>query len=338
MTLDPEWRPRPRVLAHPADFQGCGEYRIVAPMRALHDRGAIQGYVAGHFQTVPGLMRMQPDAVVFQRQYLPLSIETLEYHYVRHSKAFRVYEVDDLITNLPVGSRHKAHFDTLKDMQKTFRKAVSLCNRLVVPTDQLAEDYRGLADEVVVVANYLERAVWDRYQPERSAGARPRVGWAGSLSHDGDLAIVVDVVKATAGEVDWVFLGSCPDAIRELVAEYHPGVPLAQYPAKLASLNLDLAIAPLEDVPFNRAKSHLKLLEYGVLGYPVIASDITPYRGDYPITRVANRHKAWTDAIREHLADRDELARRGDALREYVRAHWMLEDHLDVWLKAWLPA
>ena len=46
----------------------------------------------------------------------------------------------------------------------------------------------------------------------------------------------------------------------------------------------------------------------------------------------------WIDAIREHVSDLDELARRGDALREYVNGNWMLEDNLDVWLKAWLPS
>jgi hypothetical protein len=106
---------------------------------------------------------------------------------------------------------------------------------------------------------------------------------------------------------------------------------------KLASLDLDLAVAPLEDVPFNHAKSHLRLLEYGVLGYPVVCTDLTPYRGAYPVTRVPNRFKDWVEAIRSHVADRDELARRGDALREHIHANWILEDHLDVWERAWLP-
>jgi len=146
------------------------------------------------------------------------------------------------------------------------------------------------------------------------------------------------VVKATRAEVDWIFFGMCPDEIKGLVKEFHPGVPLDDYPAKLASLNLDLAIAPLEDVPFNHGKSHLRLLEYGVLGYPVICTDITAYRGEHPVTRVKNRFKDWVEAIREQVSDRDELARRGDALRDYINANWILEDHTDVWLKAWLPA
>jgi hypothetical protein len=145
------------------------------------------------------------------------------------------------------------------------------------------------------------------------------------------------VVRDLAGEVDWIFFGLCPDALRPYVAEFHGGVPLPQYPAKLASLDLDLALAPLEENPFNEAKSHLRLLEYGILGYPVVCSDIFPYQGDFPVWRVANRYRDWTRTIREAVADRAALANAGDRLREHVRQHWLLEEHLDDWLKVWLP-
>ncbi len=336
LTADPEWRPRPRVLAHPADRFGCGEYRIIAPMRAMNEAGRILGYETGGYLSLPELFRFEPDAIILQRQVDPHQHALIE-RYIRHSKAFRVFEIDDLITNIPIKSIRKKQFVEQKDLHKRFRKGISLCDRFVVSTEYLAEAYRGYIDDIVVVPNYIERAVWGDLKPKRRQGAKPRVGWAGSVTHDGDLAVIFDVVKATAQEVDWVFMGMCPDAIRPLVAEFNPGVGLDAYPAALAALDLDLAVAPLEDVPFNHGKSHLRLLEYGVLGYPVICTDITPYRGDYPVTRVGNRFKDWVDAIRSHIADRDELARRGDALREYINAKWMLEDNLDVWTRAWLP-
>jgi GT2 family glycosyltransferase len=336
LSWDPEWRPRPRVLAHPADRFGCGEYRVVAPMRALNEDARIMGWDTGNYLTPTELFRMEPDVILLQRQVDPHQLEFIE-RYIRHSKAFRVYEIDDLITNIPIRSIRKKHFVEQKDLHKRFRKGISMCHRFIVSTDFLAEEYKGYCEDIVVVQNYIERARWGSPKSDHMHRPKARVGWAGSVTHDGDLAVIFDVVKATAKEVDWVFFGMCPEEIRAYVAEFHAGVSLEDYPAKLASLDLDLAVAPLEDVPFNHGKSHLRLLEYGVLGYPVICTDITPYRGDYPVTRVANRFKDWVDAIRSHVADRDELARRGDVLRDYINANWILEDHLDIWQRAWLP-
>jgi GT2 family glycosyltransferase/2-polyprenyl-3-methyl-5-hydroxy-6-metoxy-1,4-benzoquinol methylase len=336
LSWDPEWRPAPRVLSIHADTMGCGEYRIIAPMRALTKAGKVMGWDAAGYFHPREYARMDPDSVVFQRQLEWGQIEYMQ-RIARISKAFRVYELDDLVTNIPIMSSQKRLFVEQKDINKRFRKAVGLCHRFVVSTDYLAESFKGLCDELMVVPNYLEKARWGGFTPKRRGGAKARVGWAGSATHAGDLRLIVDVVKATAEEVDWVFFGMCPDAIRPLVKEFHEPVKLDDYAAKLASLDLDLAIAPLEDIPFNHGKSHLRLLEYGVLGYPVICTDITPYRGDYPVTRVPNKFKAWVEAIREHVADRVALARQGDVLREYIKSNWMLEDHLDVWLKAWLP-
>ena len=74
-----------------------------------------------------------------------------------------------------------------------------------------------------------------------------------------------------------------------------------------------------------------------MLGYPVLCTDILPYQGDLPVTRIANKHRDWVRAIREMVADRAALQRAGEALRQAVLRDWMLEDHLDDWKRAWLP-
>ena len=111
-------------------------------------------------------------------------------------------------------------------------------------------------------------------------------------------------------------------------------MPFEQYPAKLASLDLDLAVAPLEVNRFNECKSNLRLLEYGILGWPVVCSDVLPYRGA-PVTRVPNRPEAWLEAIRARIHDLDEAQKEGEALQRWVREGWMLEDHLGEWIEAY---
>ena len=98
----------------------------------------------------------------------------------------------------------------------------------------------------------------------------------------------------------------------------------------MASLNLDLAVAPLELNAFNEAKSNLRILEYGALGWPVVCTDIYPYQ-NAPVARVKNTTADWLAAIRDRIYDLDIAAKEGDALRAWVKQHWILQDHLDDW-------
>jgi GT2 family glycosyltransferase len=333
-TWDPEFRPRERVLVHPADREGCGEYRIIAPSRALFKSALVHTYETMRLMTPPEIARMAPDSIVFQRQLEPGQIEIIEW--VRNtSKALRVFELDDLITNLPPKSAHRPNI--APDIGQRLKRALALCDRFVVSTEPMRRAYGKWCDETIVVPNRLEKSRWLGLTAGRRPGGKPRVGWAGAVGHRGDLAVIAHAVETTAKEVDWIFFGMCPEALKPFVAEFHPWAALYDYAAKLASLDLDLAVAPLEHHPFNEAKSNLRLLEYGVLGYPVVCTDILPYQGGLPVVRVANRHRDWVRAIRDMVADRDACRRAGETLREVVIRDWMLEDHLGEWRRAWLP-
>jgi GT2 family glycosyltransferase len=332
-TWNPDFRPRPRVLVHPADREGCGEYRMIAPSRALFRGGVLHTYETMRLMTPPELARMAPESVVFQRQLEPGQIETIR-QTKAHTSALCIFEIDDLITNLPLKSAYRAAIAA--DIGQRLKTALALCDRLVVSTEPLAAQYGRLCREVRVVANRLEKARWLGFSPGRREG-KPRVGWAGAVGHAGDLTLMTGVLEATAKDVDWIFLGMCPQALRRYVKEFHDWVPLDSYPRKLASLDLDLAIAPLEFNPFNEAKSNLRMLEYGILGYPVVCTDITPYQCDLPAVRLKNRHRDWIKAILDMVIDRDACRREGERLRQAVLADWMMEDHLADWRAAWLP-
>lgn len=325
------WHPVSRIVALPADQMGCGNYRLIMPVRTAAEQGKIWGRTYNHHFSLTDLERCNLDTLVFQRQSTDEQILILE-EYRKFARPLLVYEIDDLITHVPTKSVHKG--DIPHDIAARFSKAVRLADRFMVSTEPLAHAYRHLCDDIRVVQNRLENATWAHLISLRNQGTKPRVGWAGGVGHTGDLELIVSVVKELAGEVEWVFFGMCPDAVRPFVAEVHTGVPFSQYPAKLASLNLDLALAPLEINPFNEAKSNLRLLEYGILGWPVICSDVLPYQGEFPVTRLKNRHADWIKAIRDHLSDKTELARRGDALKAYVQRHWMLDDYVDEWVAA----
>ena len=104
-------------------------------------------------------------------------------------------------------------------------------------------------------------------------------------------------------------------------------------------MDLDLALAPLEDNRFNDCKSDLRLLEYGACAYPVVCSDVRPYRdAGLPVTLVKNKYKAWVDAIRSHLLDPDATWQAGQTLQQGVHQRRMLDAAAaQDWLQAWTP-
>lgn len=325
----------PRLFCVAADPYGCGNYRIRQPFLSMQREGMVEGTIATSHLTPVEMERFGPASIVLQRQITEGQIDTMR-NYRAFSQAFKVYELDDYMPNLPLKSAHRG--DMPKDIMKSLRKALALMDRFVVSTAPLAEQFTGLHGDIRVVLNRLPVDWWGNVAGHRRESDKPRVGWAGGDSHRGDLELIVDVVRELADEVDWVFFGMCPDKLRPYAKELHSGVAISQYPAALAALDLDLALAPLEDNVFNACKSNLRLLEYGACGFPVVCSDIICYRGDLPVTRVRNRFKEWVDAIRMHLADLDATAKMGDALRDTVRRDWMLTgDNLEAWRDAWLP-
>ncbi|WP_374013908.1 glycosyltransferase [Pseudoxanthomonas koreensis] len=327
----------PRVLAQPADPWGSGQYRVIQPFEALRASGMAEGACTPRLLEPLELARVDPDVVVLQRRLGGVVLASIE-RMQRFSPAFRVYELDDWLPGLPMKSAHRA--DMPKDITASLRQVLVRCDRLVVSTHALAEAMSGFHGQIRVVQNRLEPKSWSHLPAagSRPEGGRPRVGWAGGIGHAGDLEMIAEVVRELAGEVDWVFFGLCPEKLRPYIKEFHQGVDFHAYSRALALLDLDLALAPLEDNRFNQCKSNLRLLEYGACGYPVVCSDLEPYRGDLPVTRVRNRHNDWVGAIRQHLADRDASAAAGLALREAVRRDWILQgDALQEWLRAWLP-
>ncbi|WP_197076986.1 MULTISPECIES: glycosyltransferase [Pseudomonas] len=329
------WKSLVTVLAHPSDNYGSGHYRVIQPFTALQEAGLIQGALSSGLMHVTDLGRYDPDVVVLQKQIGNDRFEAMR-RMQAFSRALKVYELDDYLPNLPVKSVHRAQMP--KDILKSMRRGLSYVDRFVVSTQALAEACGGLHDDIRVIENYLPPAWWKGLASPRSRSGKPRVGWAGGISHTGDLEMIADVVQALADEVDWVFMGMCPEKLRPFVKEIHQGVDILAYPRALAALNLDLAVAPLEENPFNQCKSNLRLLEYGACGFPVVCSDVRSYEGSLPVTRVKNRYRDWAEAIRMHVADLDASAHAGSALHQQVMRDWMLEGgNLIAWRHAWLP-
>ncbi len=316
-----------KFWALPRGLDGGGEYRVISPMQGLDKASYVQAHIAwSYYQYDYILERHAPTHILMQTPLHDAHIGFIE-KIAKRTKAKLLFEIDDLLDNIP--KDNPAYDKRYPDITKRLQRTISMCDKLIVSTKPLEDAYGKYAKETSIVANYLRKDIWLPLKdvPKRFQGKKIRVGWAGAMFHTGDLSIIADVVKELKDKVEWVFMGLAPKGCEAFI-EYHESVPLRDYPQKLATLDLDLAVVPLQQHPFNDAKSNLRLLEFGIFGWSVIATDAYPYR-NAPVTLVENTKKAWIEAIEAKIADKEKLIEDGERLREWVLKNYMLEDHLD---------
>jgi glycosyltransferase involved in cell wall biosynthesis len=239
-----------------------------------------------------------------------------------------VYDNDDDLLSLPKGAPGYATHGGLRGQQifSMTVRAARMARVFTTTTEVLADKYRraGIA-RVEVIPNYL-----------RPAPPRPRVehdgvviGWVAGGEHH------VDAVGLKLGDVLGRVLDAHPDVRLEVfgvdLGLRHPryahefAVRFEDLPERMASW--DIGLAPLTDIPMNRARSDIKLKEYAASGVAWLASPVGPYLGlgERQGGRLVG-DDAWFDAIDSLVRkgrDRRRLAEKGRRWAEgqTIRTH-----------------
>ena len=197
---------------------------------------------------------------------------------------------------------------------------------VTVSTEYLADRLKSFVRcPIHVLPNTVDVS---RFAPVTHAGDCPVVGWVGSTGHrSGDLEILKGIIDpmVKAGEIRFMHSGYNPSGkhISDLTNIPHDKVLLkkATDPENYHTLlKMEIGLAPLNDVPFNHAKSDIKLLEYSAAGIPWVGSALSSYSGlqqDWGIGRVAKKPTQWIKHVRE-LCNPEVRTTEGSALREAV--------------------
>ncbi len=324
------------VMADPTTLNV--NYRAYQPMQALSRRGhtiTANGPGAPRFRMAELL---RADVVHIHRFLDERTADAAEQ--VRAAGIGVVWDNDDDITAFPRGNPLYRTFGGVnsRKMVAAVRRIVQLADVITTPSAVLAQQYRDYGgSDVRVIENYLPREFVGRPAPKRDGVT---VGWVAALEHQLDyqglrlqetLGRLLD--KHAELHVASVGLGLGLSHDR-----YHhtPRVPFMELPGVVGSF--DIGIAPLDDFPFNRARSNVKLKEYAAAGVPWLASPVGAYAElgyDEGGRQVAPDQ--WFAEIERLIEDqrlRRKLAKRA--------ARWgkrqIVDDNVDAWESVFIRA
>jgi glycosyltransferase involved in cell wall biosynthesis len=277
---------------------GVGFFRQVNPLEWLVKKGLIEvkqyGYDSGqnHLGNPPLEFLEEwgkwADLLFFGRndtpQYLSLMCGT--------AQNFGIPAVIDYDDNVQAVRPYNPGYPSFAPNSEAKRWNIITLEKtqgLTVSTDNLVEVYKEYAKNIYVCPNSIDFEFRDKFLgstieiPKKEGEIR--IGWAGSAAHWENLNFIEPVIYDIMDKyknVTFSFTGIYGDLFnrddlkdRMIKTKF---VDLDKWPEYLVKCGFDIAVAPLVDNLFNRAKSNLRCIEYQACKYPIVAGYVEPYK------------------------------------------------------------
>jgi glycosyltransferase involved in cell wall biosynthesis len=243
-----------------------------------------------------------------------------------------VTEIDDNILSTPTYNPANAVYGQGSRFRALALEQFKASDAMIVSTPYLAEVYGEFCPNITVIPNSLDFRIWDNLKHRRNNGI-VRIGWAGGASHDEDLRIIEPVVRKTLEKhptAHFCFVHGVPDFLKRIdrVETVLQFTRIDRYPQFLASRGFDIAVAPLQDNAFNRAKSNIRWLEPAGLKVPCIASKV----GDFERTirqaedgLLCESERDWLDSLDWLISDEGARRKMGKNANARARRDFNVE-------------
>jgi len=303
------------ILGIHLDTSAVGHYRVIQPLSKVMEQGLASVHLFNYKEHSHDYERLAEcievaDVISLPRPHNEKWFETMKA--IRKSGKAIVIDHDDDVFNLSplnpyykyIGVKEvqveetgeflwhdgmttldgsKVMFDISKNL-RTRDMLRACCNKadaITVTTDILAGTFSKHNKNVYVLPNYIDLNLFKKLDLKKDS--KVRIVWQGGHSHYSDLYMVKDVFKRIVEKyenVEFLIFGYFFKGVFQGLTRVTevPWVQHAAYPYRLPALNADIGIAPLEDNEFNRNKSCIKYLEYGAVGMPTVASNVSPYK------------------------------------------------------------
>jgi len=307
----------PSLLGVSYDHTASFSYRIITPLRTLYEvYGARTSWSYIDDLTVLGAGTY--DMVILSRVSF-VNVDKVRRAIAQfHAVGTRIIlDYDDNFLDIPDWNPAKLSVEA----QDSIRDLLGLVDGVTVSSDTLKRYYAPYAKRIEVIPNYVETQAWP---DTRKDNAKIRIGLLGSRSHVEDWKLVENplrrIMERYGDQVILCVSDPVPEYLHDLPLEIQPWVSIDRYPMLLNQI--DIGLCPLQDDVFNRCKTGIKALEYGMAGAAIVASptqyrEIVAGRGT-----IARNEEEWYAGIEKYIVSPVQRNLAGRLMNQYVRDRW----------------
>ena len=330
---------------------GCTWYRCMLPAYELVNAGVPSSV---------GFIQLKPDrgfaithngslkGSVYKIIVLKVMMHRMVLEHIESAKRYGqkiVVDIDDLFdeiheTNMAHGSTDPAK--NRDNNREIYQQIIEASDALICSTPFIQDYYKVKFPKkpIFMVRNAIDSDRWTRFKAVKRT---PIIGWLGATPwRSQDLEQISgffnqylesrDVKFHHSGHLTWAPLAHNKLGIKDVKrVTVSPMVPLIDLPQTYA--NFDIGIVPLNDIPFNRAKSFIKGVEYAAAGTPFVASALPEYEylAGYGVGKIASNKTDWFDALDSFL-DGDFRQKESIRCRQIIESEFSIQARSKEWI------
>lgn len=339
-------------------YGGVSYYRAIKPGELLKEEYDVN-FVHSGFSNISKGMSVDEFYDFFTHNHDMIIIKSVDnagaiqplIHWATKNNCILVQDFDDNMMMIREDQpAHKHGYQVAGQKRANVAAMMSLVDAIIVSTQPLKDYFsKFLKDvfqeekDIYIYPNYNDLNDW-HFPAGIKDPKKIVIGWAGSVTHDSDLKMMMPALGRVVDKYDNVYVellggivqgnlgyiteGWSKNAKSKLSIKF--GSPAwDEYPKLMREQPWDIGIAPLIDDEFNRGKSHIKWMEYAMCGIPTIASDVYPYRENIKDkeTGLLAKETEWEEKLSFLIENPDERQRLATNAFQFIEENLQWYQH-----------
>lgn len=297
-----------KILMTPTNYGGCSWYRQINFQRATKRLGlANVQALEEKYSTDTILKIIRACDALHVRFTSHLAAEIMKKFKEMNPDAPIVFDTDDDLHNISPTSDAYEHrgtgevmlddgrmlweqgvrgFDMYQNRKNLvdYEYCLEQADVVTVTNLYLARVVEKYNENVIVIPNAIDFKYWPELDITRKDKDEVRLVWAGGSNHYEDLAMIkpgLDTLMKKYPNLIYYHVGQNFPGITKGLPEdrvrNHSWIKADGHGYRMASIDPDIAIAPVVENNFNRSRSCVKFYEYSALKAPTVAAKNPPY-------------------------------------------------------------